>query len=87
MNGGRCHKCNKFYKMPDAISGSDVVGHDWREAMDPATMQMYYYNTKTMETTWTRPEVMGPAPSATGWYALCVCPFLPASVVVVSPAA
>jgi hypothetical protein len=44
-----------------------VPDHPWREAMDPATMQLYYYNIKTMETQWTRPVEMGPAPSATGW--------------------
>ncbi len=70
-----CHKCNKFNKnaayssAESAAAAGDaaVPSHDWREAMDASTMQLYYNNTKTMETTWTRPDVMGPAPSATGW--------------------
>ena len=67
----RCHKCDKFHKPSEAEAVAAVTAaaasHDWREAMDVASNQLYYYNTKTLETTWTRPEVMGPAPSATGW--------------------
>ena len=29
---------------------------DWAEATDPNTGKTYYYNRKTSETTWTRPE-------------------------------
>lgn len=29
---------------------------------------MYYYNTATNETSWDRPECMGPAPYASGWF-------------------
>ena len=39
----------------------------WREAVDPASKQIYYYNTDTNETQWDRPAEMGPAPIATGW--------------------
>jgi hypothetical protein len=67
----RCHKCDKFHKPSEAEAVAAVTAaaasHDWREAMDVTSNQLYYYNTKTLETTWTRPEVMGPAPSATGW--------------------
>jgi hypothetical protein len=44
------------------------VSHKWREVLDPASNQMYYYNLDTNETSWDRPEVMGPAPYATGWF-------------------
>lgn len=38
----------------------------WREALDPTTKQVYYYNLETGATQWDRPEEMGPAPFATG---------------------
>mmetsp|Transcript_22865 Transcript_22865/g.73595 ORF Transcript_22865/g.73595 Transcript_22865/m.73595 type:complete len:467 (+) Transcript_22865:3-1403(+) len=40
----------------------------WREALDPDSRQIYYYNTETGETTWDRPAEMGPAPYSTGWF-------------------
>lgn len=48
-----------------------IPEHTWREALDPTTKQIYYYNTETKETQWMRPTVMGAAPSGTGW---CVPP-------------
>jgi len=42
--------------------------HGWREALDPATKLLYYFNTKTGVTQWDRPEEMGQALAATGWY-------------------
>jgi len=44
-------------------SGGQIV---WKEAVDPQTYQIYYYNTQTGATQWERPEEMGPAPLATG---------------------
>jgi len=43
-------------------------GTAWREAFDPATQHLYYYNGATQETSWERPAEMGPAPMATGWF-------------------
>ena len=40
----------------------------WREAIDPSSQQLYYYHLDTNETRWERPEEMGPAPHATGWF-------------------
>lgn len=45
-----------------------VGEHSWREVLDPATQQMYYFDAETNETSWDRPGVMGPAPYATGWF-------------------
>ena len=36
--------------------------------MDPSSGHMYYYNTVTGKTQWSRPTEMGAAPHATGWY-------------------
>lgn len=44
------------------------VDHNWREALDPETKQLYYYNTETKQVQWDRPKEMGAAPYATGWY-------------------
>jgi len=74
-----CRRCKKS-RPPDggsSIVDSETVGdlaskgddaHHWREVLDENSKQMYYYHLKTMETTWDRPEVMGPAPYASGWY-------------------
>ena len=49
--------------------GTEQVGeHEWREVLDPESQQMYYHNQGTGEVVWDRPEVMGPAPFATGWF-------------------
>eukprot|EP00953_Heterococcus_sp_UTEX-ZZ885_P016064 9056-Heterococcus_DN1.PRE.2 len=73
----RCHRC-KAKKPADgggyvmdaafkqALDGSTVT--PWQEALDPKTQHIYYCNTQTGETTWSRPESMGAAPHATGWF-------------------
>jgi WW domain len=84
----RCHRC-KAKKPADgggyvmdaafkqALDGSTVT--PWREAIDPKTQHIYYCNTETGETTWSRPESMGAAPHATGWFGrgsihkVCTC--------------
>ena len=40
----------------------------WREAIDPKTNLLYYFNTVTGQTQWQRPLEMGPVASGTGWY-------------------
>jgi WW domain len=60
-----------------AMDGSTVT--PWQEALDPKTQHIYYCNTQTGETTWSRPESMGAAPHATGWFGrgsihkVCIC--------------
>jgi WW domain len=49
-----------------AMGGSTVT--PWQQALDPKTQHIYYCNTQTGETTWSRPESMGAAPHATGWF-------------------
>jgi hypothetical protein len=34
-----------------------TLADDWTEVADPSTGKVYYYNTKTQETSWTRPEL------------------------------
>lgn len=51
-----------------AASSAAGIDHKWREAMDPSTRQVYYYNTETQATSWDRPAEMGMAPMGTGWY-------------------
>ncbi|CAE7475619.1 cwc2, partial [Symbiodinium microadriaticum] len=46
-------------------SGQEIP---WKEAIDPNSYQIYYYNTQTGETKWERPVELGPAPHATGWF-------------------
>jgi hypothetical protein len=48
-----------------ALEGRETA---WKEALDPATRQIYYYNPDTKETSWTRPAEMGAAPYATGFF-------------------
>lgn len=38
----------------------------WKEAIDPTTYQIYYFNQATGVTQWERPVELGPAPLATG---------------------
>lgn len=75
QRGGRCSRCRA--KRP-AASGQDWHAgalalasgqdHGWREAMDPETKQIYYFNQGTKETSWDRPAAMGASTTATGWY-------------------
>ena len=51
-----------------AIAYASGDDHGWREAIDPETKQLYYYKQSTGETRWDRPNEMGEALSATGWY-------------------
>lgn len=72
----RCFRCRKA--RPDgernyipsvaldaARNGTEVP---WKEAIDPSTLQVYYYNTVNGNTQWERPVELGPAPLATGWF-------------------
>lgn len=45
-----------------------MINDEWREALDPNSKQIYYYNLKTKETTWTRPKEMGATMYNTGWF-------------------
>ena len=72
----RCFRCRKAkpqgeenYIMDPAISAMQAgQSSAWREAIDPTSYQVYYYNTTTGETQWERPAEMGAAPMATGWF-------------------
>jgi hypothetical protein len=67
----RCFKC-KAARPAGAIEASFApalasgMPSLWKEAFDPKSRQIYYYNTQTMETSWSRPAELGPAPYATG---------------------
>ena len=71
----KCHQCwaarpaqSVGMDWNDALKRELTGGScDWREVIDPNTHHLYYWNTKTGETSWSRPEEMGPAPHATGW--------------------
>eukprot|EP00753_Platysulcus_tardus_P009882 PLAT2428.1.p2 GENE.PLAT2428.1~~PLAT2428.1.p2 ORF type:complete len:510 (+),score=189.38 PLAT2428.1:34-1530(+) len=71
-----CYRCRaKRPKEAGDVVWDDAMealasgkGSEWKEAMDPATQHIYYYNTRTREVSWERPKVMGPAPHATGWF-------------------
>ena len=71
-----CFKCKKVKTADDedaaaairAAEAAPEASHAWREAVDPASNQLYYYNAQTGVTQWTRPEEMGVAPSGTGWF-------------------
>lgn len=66
----RCYRCRA--PKPERKDALVVLGagenNPWREAVDPASKHIYYYNTKTRETQWERPIEMGPAPHSTGWF-------------------
>lgn len=66
----RCFRCRApKVERPDALV-VDSAGdqHAWREALDPVSNKIYYYNTQTNATQWERPAEMGAAPHATGWF-------------------
>ena len=66
----RCFRCKA--KKPQGGTHNSTNNKrprsKWKEAFDPATNLIYYYNTETKETTWDRPKEMGRAPHATGWF-------------------
>ncbi|GMH84743.1 hypothetical protein TrVE_jg5255 [Triparma verrucosa] len=68
-----CKRCKKAAPANaennnDSQTQQNALTHTWREVLDPQSQQMYYYNTETSETSWDRPECMGPAPYASGWF-------------------
>lgn len=72
----RCFRCRATkpedgggYVMDQSLQGlADGKASVWREALDPKSRHMYYYNEETGETRWDRPKEMGPAPYSTGWF-------------------
>jgi hypothetical protein len=54
--------------VPDPALQPQAPPHHWRETIDAATQQLYYYNAQTGEVTWDRPAEMGAAPMASGWF-------------------
>ncbi len=72
----RCYRCRGHkpqgennYSLDPALQAVQNGGTiNWKEAIDPSSYQIYYYNTQTGETQWERPAEMGPAPHATGWF-------------------
>lgn len=70
----RCFRCRaKKVAAPDAlVVDSKGDQHSWREALDPATHKIYYYNVETNQTQWERPAEMGAAPHGT-FVCLFVC--------------
>jgi hypothetical protein len=72
----RCSRCRAHkpegvdnYVVDPALQalqrGEEIA---WKEAIDPTSYQIYYYNKNTGETKWERPAELGPAPHATGWF-------------------
>jgi hypothetical protein len=51
-----------------AAASAPAAVDSWREALDPASRQMYYVNMATGETSWARPAALGAAPLASGWF-------------------
>jgi len=71
----KCYKCKSRRSDEDSSSSSSSStaitsfgNSSWKEAFDASTRQIYYYNQQTMETSWSRPVEMGPAPTATGTF-------------------
>lgn len=68
----RCQRCRaKKVAAPDALVTQaeqqqlQQMEHAWREALDPATSKIYYYNAVSGATQWERPAEMGAAPHGT----------------------
>lgn len=65
----RCFRCKAARPAIAAAAAASCDARGaWREALDPAQRQMYYVNTVTGESTWSRPAELGPAPYASGWF-------------------
>ncbi|KAF1792971.1 Torus domain [Phytophthora cactorum] len=66
----RCFRCRapKVERFDALVVDSQGGAHTWREALDPASNKIYYYNTETNATQWERPAEMGAAPHSTGWF-------------------
>ncbi|RLN91819.1 hypothetical protein BBJ28_00005514 [Nothophytophthora sp. Chile5] len=66
----RCFRCRspKVERADALVVDSQGDQHAWREALDPASSKIYYYNMQTNQTQWERPAEMGAAPHATGWF-------------------
>jgi hypothetical protein len=71
----RCQRCRKqrpagheYVQDPALAAMQAGAENPWQEVIDPASKQLYYYNKVTGQTQWERPEEMGPAPMATGWF-------------------
>lgn len=69
----RCYRCRSHkpegenYVMDpalEAIQRGETI--QWKEAIDPTSHQIYYYNETTGQTQWERPSELGLAPTATG---------------------
>ena len=80
-NGGgyeRCKRCKSPRRVASTTdaSASSTANADgsttqptaWREALDPRTRQVYYWNATSGETAWARPAELGAAPHATGFF-------------------
>ncbi|CEG35223.1 pre-mrna-splicing factor [Plasmopara halstedii] len=66
----RCFRCRapKVERFDALVVHSQADAHSWREALDPVSNKIYYYNTETKATQWERPVEMGAAPHGTGWF-------------------
>jgi Torus domain/WW domain len=70
----KCYKCSseKPSSGDKQIGGASVNASDssvtWKEVYDPKSRQIYYWNIQTNETSWSRPEELGPVPVATGFF-------------------
>jgi hypothetical protein len=60
----KCFRCRapKITTADALVVDSMGDQHSWREALDPATNKIYYYNIETNKTQWERPAEMGAAP-------------------------
>lgn len=61
----RCHRCRAAKpENCDSLVVQSATGEKnlWREAVDPVSRHIYYYNIETKETKWERPAEMGIAP-------------------------